>query len=87
MIITTTGGRGFIGSHFIELCLAKGHTIIDIDFMGYCANKNLPFDNHSKYNHINEDICNIKHIPSCDILVNFAAETHVGLTVLLTLIV
>ena len=77
MIITTTGGRGFIGSHFIELCLAKGHTIIDIDFMGYCANKNLSFDNHPKYNHINQDICNIKHISSCDVLVNFAAETHV----------
>ena len=30
-----TGGRGFIGSHFVELCLEHGHSVIDFDFMGY----------------------------------------------------
>lgn len=77
MKIITTGGRGFIGSHFIEAALDKGHTVLDIDFMGYCANINLPFDNHPNYKHLNKDICDIKHLPVCDVLVNFAAETHV----------
>jgi dTDP-glucose 4,6-dehydratase len=77
MKIITTGGRGFIGSHFIEAALNKGHTILDIDFMGYCANTVLPFDNNSNYKHVNTDICDIKHLPICDVLVNFAAETHV----------
>ncbi len=77
MNIITTGGRGFIGSHFVELCLQKNHKILDIDFMGYCSNKTLPFDNNPNYEHMNADICNITHLPPCDILVNFAAETHV----------
>lgn len=77
MKIVTTGGRGFIGSHFIELCLDRGYSVIDIDYMGYCSNKKLPFDEHENYEHAKQDICTIQHIPSCDVVVNFAAETHV----------
>lgn len=77
MKFIVTGGRGFIGSHFVELCLANGHSVIDIDFLGYCSNQNLPFDSHPNYTHIKEDICNITHLSTCDVLVNFAAETHV----------
>jgi dTDP-glucose 4,6-dehydratase len=77
MKIITTGGRGFIGSHFIEAALNKGHSVLDIDFMGYCANTILPFDSDPNYKHLNKDICDIKHLPVCDVLVNFAAETHV----------
>jgi len=77
MKIITTGGRGFIGSHFVELALSQGHKVLDIDFMGYCANRSLPFDDNPNYQHLNKDICDVKHLPVCDILVNFAAETHV----------
>lgn len=77
MRIVTTGGRGFIGSHFIELCLDRGYSVIDVDYMGYCSNKELPFDDHKNYEHAKQDICEIQHIPSCDVVVNFAAETHV----------
>lgn len=77
MKIVTTGGRGFIGSHFIELCLDRGYSVIDIDYMGYCSNKKLPFDEHENYEHAKQDICTIQHIPLCDVVVNFAAETHV----------
>lgn len=77
MRMVVTGGRGFIGSHFVELALRNGHTIIDIDKMTYCSNKTLPWDKYEKYTHIKEDIAEIKHIPFCDIIVNFAAETHV----------
>jgi dTDP-glucose 4,6-dehydratase len=75
--MVVTGGRGFIGSHFVEQALSSGHEIIDIDCMTYCASKNLPFDNHPKYKHHNQNIVDIRHLPFCDVVVNFAAETHV----------
>ena len=77
MKLVVTGGRGFIGSHFIELAIANNDYVFDYDYMSYCSNYSLPFDNHPNYKHIKEDICNITHLPTCDVLVNFAAETHV----------
>ena len=77
MELVVTGGRGFIGSHFVEKALENGHSVTDFDCMSYCSLEQLPFDDHPKYKHIKEDICNISHLPSCDAVVNFAAETHV----------
>jgi dTDP-glucose 4,6-dehydratase len=77
MRLVVTGGRGFIGSHFVELALKNGDTIIDYDCVTYCANQSLPFDNNPNYKHIKQDICEVKHLPMCDYVVNFAAETHV----------
>tara|TARA_A100001011_G_scaffold375774_1_gene437681 strand:- start:433 stop:1404 length:972 start_codon:yes stop_codon:yes gene_type:complete len=73
--IVVTGGLGFIGSHFIEMCLKSGHTIYNIDKETYAANTDLSFD--GDYTHIKEDISEVKDIPKCDIIVNFAAESHV----------
>jgi dTDP-glucose 4,6-dehydratase len=77
MKLIVTGGRGFIGSHFVELALKNGDSVIDYDCMTYCANEVLPFDNCPNYKHVSENICDITHLPSCDVLINFAAETHV----------
>lgn len=77
MIFLVTGGRGFIGSHFVELALENNHTVIDIDSLTYAANKSLPWDSHPNYTLIKQDICHIDHLPVCDIIVNFAAESHV----------
>ena len=77
MKFIVTGGRGFIGSHFVEKCLNDGHKVVDIDLMTYAANESLPWDNHKNYKHMKEDICKLSHLPSGDILVNFAAESHV----------
>lgn len=77
MKFIVTGGRGFIGSHFVEKALQKGHTIIDIDKMGYASNAKLPWDNDPNYTFLKADISELQHIPSCDILINFAAESHV----------
>jgi dTDP-glucose 4,6-dehydratase len=77
MDIVTTGGRGFIGSHFVEKALEEGHNVVDYDCMSYCSNETLPFDNHPNYKHHKTDICEITHLPPCDVVVNFAAETHV----------
>lgn len=77
MKILVTGGRGFIGSHFVEEALEQGHQIVDIDKLTYASNKQLPWDNNPNYTLIVEDIADVKHLPSCDVLVNFAAESHV----------
>lgn len=77
MILLVTGGRGFIGSHFVELALSKSHTVIDVDKCTYSCNKKLPWDDDPKYTLIQEDITYLDHLPSCDVLMNFAAESHV----------
>ena len=77
MKLVVTGGRGFIGSHFVEEALLRDFSVIDIDKMGYASHEELPFDGHKNYKLIVDDISLIKHLPSCDVLVNFAAESHV----------
>ncbi len=77
MKFIVTGGRGFIGSHFVEEALNMGHQVIDIDKMTYAASKELPWDDDPDYTLLVEDIANLKHLPTCDVLVNFAAESHV----------
>lgn len=70
-----TGGNGFIGSHFIEEVLKAGHAVINVDKLTYAANKDLKFQ--GDYQFIEADISEIKSIPRCDYIVNFAAESHV----------
>ena len=60
MILLVTGGRGFIGSHFVELALSKNHTVIDVDKCTYSCNKKLPWDDDPKYTLIQEDIAYLK---------------------------
>ena len=71
-----TGGLGFIGSYFVEKCLQHGWKVINIDKVTY-ASININFGNNPNYCHIKEDISEIKDIPYCDLIVNFAAESHV----------
>lgn len=70
-----TGGLGFIGSHFIDKALSRGHNVINIDCETYAANKDLKFSGN--YTQIKEDIAKIKDLPHCNVIVNFAAESHV----------
>lgn len=72
--IVVTGGLGFIGSHFIEHVLWMGHTVVNIDKVTYAAN-DIKFV--GDYRFIRADIKDIEDIPFCDIIVNFAAESHV----------
>jgi len=75
--IIVTGGRGFIGSHFVEKALERGMIVYDIDKMTYASNPELPWDNHRNYTLIKKDISEINYLPPCDVIVNFAAESHV----------
>ena len=51
-----TGGRGFIGSYFVQLCLKNGHKVIDVDKLTYAASRSLSWDKHPNYTFIEKDI-------------------------------
>ena len=75
--IVVTGGRGFIGSHFVEKALAMGMIVYDVDKMTYASSPKLPWDEHKNYTLIKKDISEINYLPPCDVVINFAAESHV----------
>jgi dTDP-glucose 4,6-dehydratase len=78
-LILVTGGLGFIGKHFVKRCLADGHFVTNVDVVNYAADHfaNEEFRGHSNYRHLQQDIATLDHLPECDFLVNFAAESHV----------
>ena len=85
--IIVTGGSGFIGSNFIRFMLNEGYAekIINLDKLTYAGNpKNLSdFQQDERYVFVQGDICNqdlvkelfLIHRPN--VIVNFAAESHV----------
>ncbi|TKJ17934.1 dTDP-glucose 4,6-dehydratase [Candidatus Woesearchaeota archaeon B3_Woes] len=82
--IFITGGCGFIGSNFIKLLLNETeYQIINYDMLTYAGNlNNLKEDEKNpKYFFIKGDICDkervLKSLEGCDVLINFAAESHV----------
>jgi dTDP-glucose 4,6-dehydratase len=86
-IFIVTGGSGFIGSNFIRFMLNEGYAekIINLDKLTYAGNpKNLSdFQQDERYVFVQGDICNqdlvkelfLIHRPN--VIVNFAAESHV----------
>jgi len=83
--VLVTGGMGFIGSHFIRLALNK-HVdwhIINLDKLTYAGNpKNLSdLEGNERYEFVQGDICDEKLVEELisrtDIVVHFAAESHV----------
>lgn len=86
MNILVTGGAGFIGSHFIKWILNDQNnvSVINLDKLTYAGNlQNLEkVSTHPRYRFIKGDICDQKLVEDIfsagiDIVVNFAAETHV----------
>jgi len=76
MRIVVTGGLGFIGSSFVDLCVSKGIEVLVIDKMTYASNEDwLPIDTEL----LVSDICDVteKDLGEYHYLVNFAAESHV----------
>ncbi len=80
-----TGGCGFIGSNFILAEIAKGHSIVNLDNLGYAANLDNLKDiaNNDLYAFVKGDICDPKVIATIlktykpDAVIHFAAESHV----------
>jgi len=84
MKLLVCGGYGFIGSTFIKNHLNNfsQDKIINIDNLTIGSNKlNLSEINNENYSFVNEDIKNFNEIEKIskdvDIIINFAAETHV----------
>src|SRR3990167_7737728 len=80
-----TGGCGFIGSNFIRHILNKypDYKITNLDKLTYCGNpQNLrDVENSGNYKFVKGDIADDRIVnramKGCDIVVNFAAESHV----------
>ena len=86
MRILVTGGAGFIGSNFIRLILRErpDWEIVNFDLLTYAGNLNslADIDCNPKYSFIKGDIANSADVTKAfelpiDIVINFAAETHV----------
>ncbi len=90
MKMLVTGGAGFIGSNFIHYWLEKypEDKIINLDILTYAGNlENLKdIENNPNYKFIKGDICDIDLVNSLvkkvDLIVHFAAESHVDRSVL-----
>ena len=87
MKILVTGGAGFIGSAFVRLLLrsARDCSVTNLDKLTYAGNlENLaPVASDSRYRFVHGDICDAKLVDSLvaetqpDVIVHFAAESHV----------
>lgn len=79
-IVYVTGCLGFIGSYVTRTCLQRGWYVRGIDKITYASNPNL-LDEFSKYDNFvfeQTDINDIEFLYECDYVINSAAETHVG---------
>jgi len=83
--LLVTGGAGFIGSNFIHYILNKydDYEIVNFDKLTYAGNpENLAdIQDDKRYRFIRGDICNREAVAAAikdaDIVINFAAESHV----------
>ena len=79
-LVVITGCLGLIGSHVTKQCLSKGWKVYGIDKCTYAANMGLleDFKMFENFTFVKEDIADIKYLPDCDYVINIAAESHVG---------
>ena len=79
-IVYVTGCLGFIGSYVTRECLKKGWYVRGIDIMTYASNPELldEFEQYPNFIFEHTDINDIEFLYECDYIINTAAETHVG---------
>ena len=87
MNLLVTGGAGFIGSNFVRYILEKhsDYNVVNYDLLTYAGNlENLKdIENDTRYTFVRGNINNkelVEHLVKyhqIDIIVNFAAESHV----------
>jgi len=79
-LVVVTGCMGFIGSYVTVKCLERGWKVYGIDKLTYAHSEQIcaGLFRHPNFKFIREDICDVKYLPDCDYIINVAAETHVG---------
>ncbi len=90
MKILITGGAGFIGSNFIHYIIKKhpDYKIVNLDLLTYAGNlENLKsLEKNLNYKFVKGDVADADLVNSLakdtDIIVNFAAESHVDRSIL-----
>tara|TARA_R100000152_G_C6773783_1_gene201283 strand:+ start:1349 stop:2293 length:945 start_codon:yes stop_codon:yes gene_type:complete len=79
-IVYITGCLGFIGSYVTRKCLQMGWRVYGVDKCTYAANVEYlkEFEAYKTFRFENTDIKDLKHLYDCDYVINTAAESHVG---------
>jgi dTDP-glucose 4,6-dehydratase len=85
MKVLVTGGAGFIGSHFVRdwLTTHPNDELVNLDLLTYAGRRETLADleTNPSYRFVEADICDEKVVNDlvawCDLIVHFAAETHV----------
>ena len=79
-VVYITGCLGFIGAYVTRACLEKGWMVYGIDKCTYAADPSLLEEFHSYGNFRFEkiDIKDLAYLRDCDYVINVAAESHVG---------
>ncbi len=79
-VVYITGCLGFIGSYITRTCLELGWYVKGVDKMTYASNKDLlkEFKKYSNFSFVKCDINDLEFLYECDYVINTAAETHVG---------
>jgi dTDP-glucose 4,6-dehydratase len=79
-IVYITGCLGFMGSYATRKALKQGWHVYGVDKITYAANQNLlyEFNKYKNFRFIKRDIKNLKFLNDCDYVINYAAESHVG---------
>jgi len=75
-----TGCLGFMASYLVRKCLQKGWMVYGVDKCTYAANMSLlkEFKEYKNFKFEKTDIKDLSHLYDCDYIINFAAESHVG---------
>lgn len=90
MKLLITGGAGFMGSNFIRYILNKypDYQVVNLDKLTYAGNlENLcDVENNPRYKFVKGDVCDEKTVDEqaqkADIIINYAAETHVDRSIM-----
>mgnify|MGYP002837494285 FL=1 len=79
-VVYVTGCLGFIGSYVTRACLNQGWHVRGIDKITYASNPQLlkEFKKWENFTFEQVDINDLEFLYECDYVINTAAETHVG---------
>lgn len=90
MRVLITGGAGFIGSHAVDHFVAMGDEVTVVDKLTYAGKMENLANVPGKFTFKQVDICdgpgmnNVFLMGGFDVVINFAAETHVDNSIALT---